>query len=158
MNQLAIDWVNHEIKLAYKICFNNFLFVLCVILDFLPVKCDSCSKVFCSSHYNYEQHSCSGTRKDVQVPVCPLCGEPVPTAPGVQPDITVGQHIDQQCKSDTKKIYTNRCNHKGCKRKELIPVTCSQCKLNFCLRHRHTSDHNCMMRNMNEADQRTMAA
>ncbi|XP_033173080.1 AN1-type zinc finger protein 2A [Drosophila mauritiana] len=116
----------------------------CNRLDFLPVKCDSCDKVFCASHYSYDRHSCPGAyRKNVQVPVCPLCREPVPTPPGVEPDVTVGQHIDQQCKSESKKIYTNRCNAKGCKRKELIPVTCSQCRLNFCLRHRHTSDHDC---------------
>ncbi|XP_017004117.2 AN1-type zinc finger protein 2A [Drosophila takahashii] len=116
----------------------------CNRLDFLPVKCDSCDKVFCASHYNYDRHSCpSAHRKNVQVPICPLCREPVPTPPGVEPDVTVGQHIDQQCKSESKKIYTNRCHAKGCKRKELIPVTCSQCHLNFCLRHRHTSDHDC---------------
>ncbi|EDV33231.1 uncharacterized protein Dana_GF21585 [Drosophila ananassae] len=116
----------------------------CNLLDFLPVKCDSCDKVFCASHYNYERHSCPGAhRKNVQVPICPLCREPVPTPPGVQPDVTVGQHIDQQCKSESKKIYTNRCHAKGCKRKELVPVKCSQCHLNFCLRHRHTSDHDC---------------
>ncbi|EDW04048.1 AN1-type zinc finger protein 2A [Drosophila grimshawi] len=116
----------------------------CNRLDFLPVKCDSCDKVFCATHYNYERHNCPGAhRKDFQVPICPLCGEPVPTAPGVEPDLTVSQHIDKQCKSDSKKIYTNRCHAKGCKRKELIPVQCSQCKLNFCLRHRHTTDHDC---------------
>lgn len=116
----------------------------CNRLDFLPVKCDSCDKVFCATHYNYERHNCPGAhKKNFQVPICPLCGEPVPTAPGVEPDLTVSQHIDKQCKSDSKKIYTNRCHAKGCKRKELIPVQCSQCKLNFCLRHRHTSDHDC---------------
>ncbi|XP_062143198.1 AN1-type zinc finger protein 2A [Drosophila sulfurigaster albostrigata] len=116
----------------------------CNRLDFLPVKCDSCDKVFCASHYNYDRHNCPGAhKKNFQVPICPLCGEPVPTAPGVEPDLTVGQHIDKQCQSDSKKIYTNRCHAKGCKRKELIPVQCSQCKLNFCLRHRHSSDHDC---------------
>ncbi|XP_068140878.1 AN1-type zinc finger protein 2A [Drosophila tropicalis] len=116
----------------------------CNRLDFLPVKCDSCDRVFCASHYNYDRHNCPGAyKKNVQVPICPLCHEPVPTPPGTEPDLTVGQHIDKQCKSESKKIYTNRCNAKGCKRKELIPVKCSQCHLNFCLRHRHTSDHDC---------------
>lgn len=118
----------------------NFIY----FLDFLPMKCDACNQVFCSSHFNYELHKCSsGLRKDYQVPLCPLCGEPVPTAPGVEPDLTVGQHIDKQCKSDSRKIFINRCSYKSCKRKELIPVNCSQCKRNFCLRHRHTTDHQC---------------
>ncbi|XP_073820934.1 AN1-type zinc finger protein 2A [Musca autumnalis] len=115
----------------------------CNRLDFLPVKCDACKNVFCSSHFNYDHHNCKHGRKDHQVPLCPLCGEPVPTAPGVEPDLTVGQHIDKQCKSDSRKIFTNRCSYKSCKRKELIPVNCSQCKKNFCLRHRHTADHEC---------------
>uniref|UniRef100_T1GE66 AN1-type domain-containing protein n=1 Tax=Megaselia scalaris TaxID=36166 RepID=T1GE66_MEGSC len=116
----------------------------CNKLDFLPMKCDSCDKIFCSEHFNYDVHSCPGAhRKNFQVPVCPLCGEPVPTPRGVQPDQTVGEHIDKFCKSDTKKIYTNRCTYKTCKKKELIPVQCGTCKMNFCLRHRHTSDHEC---------------
>ncbi|KAL5279683.1 ZFAND2B family protein [Megaselia abdita] len=108
------------------------------------MKCDSCDKIFCSEHFNYDIHSCPGAhRKNFQVPVCPLCGEPVPTARGVPPDQTVGEHIDKFCKSDTKKIYTNRCTYKSCKKKELIPVQCGTCKMNFCLRHRHTTDHEC---------------
>ena len=26
---------------------------------------------------------------------------------------------------------------------QLVPVLCSDCKLNFCLSHRHTADHEC---------------
>ncbi|XP_055839405.1 AN1-type zinc finger protein 2A [Episyrphus balteatus] len=116
----------------------------CHKLDFLPMKCDSCDKVFCSEHFSYMKHSCPGAyKKDFQVPVCPLCGEPVPTPRGTSPDQTVGQHIDQYCKSDTKKIFTNRCSYKNCKKKELIPVTCTVCNYNFCLRHRHSADHEC---------------
>lgn len=116
----------------------------CHKLDFLPMKCDSCDKVFCSEHFSYIKHSCPGAhKKDIQVPVCPLCGEPVPTPRGTSPDESVGQHIDRYCKSDTKKIFTNRCSFKNCKKKELIPVTCSTCNLNFCLRHRHSVDHDC---------------
>lgn len=108
------------------------------------MKCDGCDKVFCSSHFRYESHSCSSNRiRNHQVPLCPLCGEPVPTAPGVEPDRTVSQHIDQQCRSDDRKIFTNRCCFEKCKKKELIPFNCSQCKQNYCLRHRHSADHNC---------------
>ncbi|XP_037927502.1 AN1-type zinc finger protein 2A [Teleopsis dalmanni] len=139
----------------------------CNRLDFLPLKCEACEKVFCSTHFT-NHGDCPGALKNVQVPVCPLCGMPVPTAPGVLPDITVGRHIDKQCKSDSKKIFTNRCSHTGCKRKELIPVTCSICKQNFCLRHRHTADHDCKSTNSSvnstnnkvqtEVNQRTLAA
>ncbi|KAI8508494.1 zinc finger, AN1-type domain [Branchiostoma belcheri] len=100
-------------------------------------------------HILYRQHNCeSSYKKDVQVPVCPLCNAPIPVKRGELPDIRVGQHIDRDCKSDKaeqrrKKIYTNRCNVKGCKQKELIPVVCDSCRKNFCLKHRHTTDHDC---------------
>uniref|UniRef100_A0A1Q3F2X5 Putative an1-type zinc finger protein 2b n=1 Tax=Culex tarsalis TaxID=7177 RepID=A0A1Q3F2X5_CULTA len=116
----------------------------CHKLDFLPMKCDACGEIFCSEHFSYQTHSClSAARKDVQVPVCPLCSEPVPTPRDVSPDVTVGAHIDQFCRSERKKIYTNRCTYRNCKKKELIPVSCTVCRANFCLKHRHTTDHDC---------------
>ncbi|XP_053671860.1 AN1-type zinc finger protein 2A [Anopheles nili] len=116
----------------------------CNKLDFLPMKCDACGDIFCSDHFSYKDHACpSAYKKDVQVPICPLCGDPVPTPRDVSPDVTVGAHIDRFCKSDRKKIYTNRCSYRNCKKKELIPVNCSVCRLNFCLKHRHTTDHDC---------------
>jgi len=116
----------------------------CNKLDFLPMSCDACQLIFCSEHFSYQKHKCLSVHKeDVQVPACPLCGEPVPTPRGVSPDMTVGQHIDQYCKSDKTKIFTNKCSFRGCKKKELVPVQCGFCKLNFCLRHRHVTDHEC---------------
>ncbi|XP_055615560.1 AN1-type zinc finger protein 2A [Toxorhynchites rutilus septentrionalis] len=123
-----------------KHCSDKF----CHKLDFLPMKCDACGEIFCSEHFSYQTHSCpSAFKKDVQVPICPLCGEPIPTPRDVPPDVTVGAHIDQYCRSEKKKIYTNHCTYKNCKKKELIPVSCAICKQNFCLRHRHTTDHEC---------------
>lgn len=40
-------------------------------------------------------------------------------------------------------IFTNRCSKGGCKQKEMMRVTCDQCHLNFCLKHRHPLDHDC---------------
>ena len=115
--------------------------------DFLPVKCDACSSVFCNNHFTYTSHNCPNAYlKDNQVPVCPLCNQPVPVARGVLPDVGVSQHIDNECQDDraTKnRSSRNKCNVKGCKIKELVPVLCSDCKVNFCLKHRHPSDHNC---------------
>ncbi|XP_055507311.1 AN1-type zinc finger protein 2A isoform X2 [Leucoraja erinacea] len=42
-----------------------------------------------------------------------------------------------------KSIFTNKCSSPGCKQKEMIKVTCDQCHLNFCLKHRHPLDHVC---------------
>jgi len=121
----------------------------CKQLDFLPIKCDLCQETFCNDHFSYITHSCPKAHTiDVQVPVCPLCNQPVPSKRGELPDIAVGAHIDKDCQDDRamkqrNAVYTNRCTRKGCKQKEMIPVLCSECKKNFCLKHRHSADHDC---------------
>uniref|UniRef100_A0AAZ3RJ08 AN1-type domain-containing protein n=1 Tax=Oncorhynchus tshawytscha TaxID=74940 RepID=A0AAZ3RJ08_ONCTS len=102
----------------------------CKHLDFLPLRCDACEEIF-----------------DIQVPVCPLCNTPIPIKRGEMPDIKVGEHIDRDCQSDPaqnkRKIFTNKCSKGGCKQKEMIRVTCDQCHINYCLKHRHPLDHDC---------------
>lgn len=120
----------------------------CKQLDFLPMKCDACQEIFCKDHITYASHKCmSSYKKDIQVPVCPLCNTPIPTKRGEMPDIKVGEHIDRDCKSDPaqrkRKIFTNKCSKGGCKQKEMMRVTCDQCHFNFCLKHRHPLDHDC---------------
>lgn len=127
----------------------------CKQLDFLPVKCDACEKVFCKEHVLYHNHNCDASyKKDVQVPVCPLCNQPIPVNRGEQPDIKVGEHIDRDCQSDPakekRKIFTNKCSLKGCKQKEMIKVLCSTCQKNYCLKHRHPQDHDCNGLNTNK--------
>ncbi|KAM4708776.1 AN1-type zinc finger protein 2A-like isoform 1-T2 [Discoglossus pictus] len=120
----------------------------CKQLDFLPLKCDACEQIFCKDHITYVLHKCnSAYKKDVQVPVCPLCNIPIPIKRGQTPDIVVGEHIDRDCKSDPaqqkRKIFTNKCAKPGCRQKELIKVICDDCHGNFCLKHRHSLDHDC---------------
>jgi len=117
----------------------------CKQLDYLPMKCDACSQLFCKDHLQYDDHSCSSKyKKNIQVPVCPLCNNPVPVARGTLPDIAVSAHIEADCQTSSKhKVFTNRCNKTKCKKKELVPVICNSCKLNFCLTHRHPADHDC---------------
>ncbi|XP_071373964.1 AN1-type zinc finger protein 2A isoform X2 [Centroberyx affinis] len=120
----------------------------CKRLDFLPMRCDACQEIFCKDHITYANHKCmSSYKKDVQVPVCPLCNIPIPIKRGEMPDIKVGEHIDRDCKSDPaqrkRKIFTNKCSKGGCKQKEMMRVTCDQCHLNYCLKHRHPLDHDC---------------
>uniref|UniRef100_A0A3P8X632 Zinc finger, AN1-type domain 2A n=1 Tax=Cynoglossus semilaevis TaxID=244447 RepID=A0A3P8X632_CYNSE len=73
----------------------------CKRLDFLPMRCDACQEIFCKDHITYANHKCTSSyKKDVQVPVCPLCDTPIPIKRGEMPDIKVGEHIDRDCKSD----------------------------------------------------------
>ncbi|KRZ60992.1 AN1-type zinc finger protein 2B [Trichinella nativa] len=81
-------------------------------LDFLPIKCDECSKLFCKDHYEYSRHACPfAGRKDCCLPVCPLCSQPVSCPRDFPPDVAVSEHIDRDCQSDPalakRKIYVN---------------------------------------------------
>lgn len=127
----------------------------CNQLDFLPIKCDACSLLFCCNHYQYEFHKCNrGLNATNQVPVCPLCCQPVGFKRNELPDIAVSQHIDQYCpKNDrlannrtTKKPNSNlrACSFKACKQKDVIYLECVDCRQKFCVRHRHPSDHMCI--------------
>ncbi|CAD5215026.1 unnamed protein product [Bursaphelenchus okinawaensis] len=116
----------------------------CNLLDFLPFKCYKCDKEFCIEHFKCDQHECG--IKDVRVPVCPLCQQPVPVGKNESADMVVGQHIDNDCKSDPaqkKRTYQHRCTKKGCKKREVVQFTCPDCRNNFCVRHRHGDDHDC---------------
>ncbi|XP_065885452.1 AN1-type zinc finger protein 2A-like [Dysidea avara] len=117
----------------------------CSRLDFLPFTCDACQKVFCKDHHQYEKHDCQEAyTKNVTVPVCPLCNQPVPIKRGTDPNVSVDEHIANDCQSDkAKKAYSNKCRYPGCKKKELVPVVCEHCGKNYCLRHRFQDDHNC---------------
>ncbi|XP_026560429.1 AN1-type zinc finger protein 2A [Pseudonaja textilis] len=120
----------------------------CRRLDFLPLKCDACQELFCKDHIIYSRHKCpSAYKKDVQVPVCPLCNTPVPVRKGEAPDVAVGAHMDRDCRQDSaqqkQKIFTNKCFQAGCRKKEMMRLVCDQCHQNFCLHHRHPLDHQC---------------
>ncbi|KAI1709383.1 AN1-like zinc finger domain-containing protein [Ditylenchus destructor] len=94
----------------------------CRMLDFLPMKCDACSSVLCRQHIQYDEHRCeSAHRKNVQVPVCPLCDKPVPTGKNELPDMKVGEHIDRDCKSDPaqkNRLKVGQCSMIVCKKRE----------------------------------------
>uniref|UniRef100_A0A8C4MPD3 Zinc finger AN1-type containing 1 n=1 Tax=Equus asinus TaxID=9793 RepID=A0A8C4MPD3_EQUAS len=54
------------------------------------------------------------------------------------PEVTVS---NERLKSDKHTSYP--CSFKDCAERELVPVICPYCEKNFCLRHRHQSDHEC---------------
>ncbi|XP_069931363.1 AN1-type zinc finger protein 1 isoform X3 [Oryctolagus cuniculus] len=53
-------------------------------------------------------------------------------------EITV---TNDRLKTDTHKSFP--CSFKDCTERELVAVLCPYCEKNFCLRHRHQSDHEC---------------
>uniref|UniRef100_A0A1W7RBE7 ZFAND1 protein n=1 Tax=Agkistrodon contortrix contortrix TaxID=8713 RepID=A0A1W7RBE7_AGKCO len=48
---------------------------------------------------------------------------------------------NKNMKLDYHKSFS--CTYKGCDGRELVPVLCAYCEKQFCLRHRHQSDHEC---------------
>nr|XP_036853963.1 AN1-type zinc finger protein 1 isoform X3 [Manis javanica] len=54
------------------------------------------------------------------------------------PEITV---ISERPKADKHISYP--CSFKDCAERELVPIICPNCEKNFCLRHRHQTDHEC---------------
>ncbi|XP_044513861.1 AN1-type zinc finger protein 1 isoform X1 [Gracilinanus agilis] len=48
---------------------------------------------------------------------------------------------NERLKTDDHSSYP--CSYKDCSGRELVPVLCPFCEKNFCLRHRHQSDHEC---------------
>lgn len=106
--------------------------------------------VFSKDHIRYDEHQCrSSYRKNVQIPICPLCNQAVPFEYRDQsPDRVVSAHIDRDCQSDParqnrSKVYSNKCSVRSCKQREAIQVKCDQCARTFCLRHRFPDDHQC---------------
>uniref|UniRef100_A0A8R1HJ79 AN1-type domain-containing protein n=1 Tax=Caenorhabditis japonica TaxID=281687 RepID=A0A8R1HJ79_CAEJA len=118
---------------------------ICNRLDFLPIKCSGCARFFCSEHYTFEAHTCpTGSSFSVQVPICPLCENPVPTPKDVNVDYQVNAHIQNNCQPPKRaKVYSNACSVPKCRKKELVPMECSKCRSNYCLAHRHERDHSC---------------
>ncbi|KAI8074365.1 hypothetical protein BC940DRAFT_288055 [Gongronella butleri] len=116
----------------------------CKQLDFLPYTCYHCKKIFCQEHFKLEDHHCpvrSDPNFDVRVPTCPICEQPVPGPRHEDPNIRVNRHIQNNCAQDKKP--SNLCNQKACKAKLLVPMTCTACGLNFCVKHRLELDHQC---------------
>jgi predicted nucleic acid binding AN1-type Zn finger protein len=114
------------------------------------MKCDACTSIFCKDHIKYSEHQCpSSYRKNIQIPICPLCNQAVPYEHRDQsPDRVVSAHIDRDCKSDPArqkraKVYANKCSISTCKQREAIQVNCEKCLKTFCLRHRFPDDHQC---------------
>ncbi|XP_029804137.1 uncharacterized protein C7orf50-like isoform X3 [Suricata suricatta] len=119
----------------------------CKRLDFLPLTCDACKQDFCKDHFTCAAHKCLfAFKKDIRVPVCPLCNKPVPVKKGAIPDVVVGEHMDRDCSyhpGKKEKVFIHQCSKQGCKKKEMLQVTCDQCHGSFCIQHRHPLDHSC---------------
>ncbi|KAI9292625.1 hypothetical protein K502DRAFT_70894 [Neoconidiobolus thromboides FSU 785] len=118
----------------------------CKKLDYLPTNCTYCQKDYCEDHSNPEKHNCESNHiiKDVKVPVCPICNQPIPVKKGEIPDTKVNEHINSGCKIKEKKIEI--CNAKSCKTKiTQVFHQCKSCQRKYCLNHRLPEEHECQL-------------
>lgn len=115
----------------------------CQQLDFLPFQCDMCKKTFCLDHSKYDDHNCEQYyKKNKIVPVCPLCQQVVSVPPGMDPNAMVERHINAGCPRPKTKSSA-KCTAPKCQEKGV--VTCKYCDEDFCLKHRHEQDHDCII-------------
>jgi len=116
----------------------------CRQVDYLPVKCSFCKKKFCHEHQSPSGHACPlAGQADVRVPVCPLCGAAVDGSRGRSHDDVISEHLDRNCRVQRPKVYSNRCSVAGCRRRELVVISCRDCGANTCISHRAAADHAC---------------
>eukprot|EP00048_Salpingoeca_helianthica_P008234 m.120232 g.120232 ORF g.120232 m.120232 type:complete len:211 (-) comp14548_c4_seq3:30-662(-) len=118
----------------------------CRMLDFLPFKCNACRRIYCQEHRHYDAHACAEAyAKDFKSPPCPLCGVIVPIPAGSDANTEMMHHMDRGCAPPRGSAVPSfsACGVPGCKKKEVVPMTCAKCRRNFCVRHRFEGDHQC---------------
>ncbi|KIL63229.1 hypothetical protein M378DRAFT_164746 [Amanita muscaria Koide BX008] len=121
----------------------------CLLVDFLPIKCQHCRKSFCGDHFKVEAHHCQHydeSKYNRVAPNCPMCNVPVAIKPGQDPNIRMEEHLDKECavmtgKAPSKSMPT--CGRGNCKKVLYTPIKCDKCRKDFCATHRFPKDHNC---------------
>ena len=117
----------------------------CKQLDFLPFKCKHCDESYCLEHRTCASHKCEKEPKQDAKTIeveCPLCLKHLVFQRDSSIDEKVDEHIRRGCNVNAAKL-SRRCCLATCKRVELMPLDCRQCKMHFCIKHRMPEDHRC---------------
>ncbi|OSD07268.1 hypothetical protein PYCCODRAFT_1358818 [Trametes coccinea BRFM310] len=122
----------------------------CLVVDFLPFKCQHCAHAFCRDHFLPADHQCDkfdAAKLDRVAPSCPLCNTPVAIPPGQDPNVRMEQHITTQCTVMTGKSAKAKsaptCARPKCGKVLFSPIRCDSCKQQYCPQHRFPKDHSC---------------
>ncbi|KAI6130005.1 hypothetical protein EDD17DRAFT_1470561 [Pisolithus thermaeus] len=123
----------------------------CLLVDFLPLKCNLCSASFCEEHFAVAAHKCPKYDDRIHnrvAPSCPLCNTPVAIPPGEDPNIRMERHISNECSVTTGKSArpksTPVCARGKCGKVLFAPIACDACHKNYCPQHRFQKDHGCI--------------
>ncbi|KAK0243973.1 hypothetical protein EDD85DRAFT_897652 [Armillaria nabsnona] len=121
----------------------------CLLVDFLPFKCQHCELPYCQEHFLAKDHHClkyDETKHNRVAPNCPLCNEPVAIPPGQDPNVKMESHFATECSATTGKAKTKSlpvCQRVKCGKTLYSPIRCDKCRKQFCPSHRFPSDHSC---------------
>ncbi|CAA7271320.1 unnamed protein product [Cyclocybe aegerita] len=121
----------------------------CLLVDFLPFKCQHCQLSFCQEHFKVDGHQCDKydeSKHNRVAPNCPLCNTPVAVRQGQDPNVRMDYHLEKECSVVTGKVNsgsTPRCSRGACNKVLFSPIRCDQCRLQFCVAHRFPGDHTC---------------
>ncbi|KAI0365727.1 hypothetical protein BV20DRAFT_972808 [Pilatotrama ljubarskyi] len=122
----------------------------CLVVDFLPFRCQHCAHPFCGEHFLPTAHQCDkydAAKHDRVAPSCPLCNTPVAIPPGQDPNIRMELHINTQCSVMTGKSGKGKsaptCARPKCGKVLFSPIRCNSCKQQYCPQHRFPKDHSC---------------
>ncbi|KAJ7250829.1 hypothetical protein B0H12DRAFT_1120012 [Mycena haematopus] len=121
----------------------------CLLVDFLPFKCQHCESSFCQEHFMVSAHKCpkyDETKYNRVSPNCPLCNVVVAVKPGQDANEAVEIHFVRDCSvmtGKTKVKSTPICARARCGKALFAPIQCTKCSQQFCAAHRFPADHNC---------------
>ncbi|WIA16768.1 hypothetical protein OEZ85_013418 [Tetradesmus obliquus] len=121
----------------------------CHQLDFLPFKCDCCSRTYCLSHRTYSAHSCTKAgAKTLDVLPCPICAKGIHLRAGEDPNLVFERHYsstDCDPANYARVKQKKKCPVQGCREKltTINTYTCKACCQAVCLKHRLEGDHKC---------------
>ncbi|KAF9241110.1 hypothetical protein BU15DRAFT_87346 [Melanogaster broomeanus] len=130
----------------------------CLLVDFLPLKCQHCSQSFCGEHYLVTAHACPKYDERIHnrvAPSCPLCNSPVAIPQGEDPNIRMEKHISTECSVMTGRSSRSRtqpvCARGKCGKVLYAPISCNSCRKQYCPQHRFPNDHGCSSPSSNTA-------
>lgn len=138
--------------------------------DYLPFTCSKCNHVFCSEHGTPASHNCSSlkttpTPSSSATPValvplpCKACGEIVTQIPANASAAAKAAALRAH-KPDCAHTRKNApiCGVPDCKERLSSPITCRDCSIAYCVRHRSAVRHNCvaLKANNNKSQERNI--
>jgi len=117
---------------------------LCGQFTNIPLNCEWCPKMFCTTHGLEHVVTCPHKPKNtVRINKCPKCKQTLYSKPkGMTFTEFLRTHQDSGCKRFVRKKL--KCKKKGCRSKAIF--SCPGCEKHFCVYHRMVEQHSCNMR------------